>query len=370
MRQPELRAVDGLLSVDQLQATVDAIAAAQQPSGSLPWPDGHTDAWDHVECAMALTLGGRFEEARAAYDWLKQTQAADGSWAMSYDELAILDSSVDSNQCAYIAVGVWQWWTLTADSTLPAAMWPFVRRALDFVVDLQLENGAISWGRSPEGDTHNDSLLTGSASTYQALRCGLALAELFGESQPEWEIAAGRLQHAVAAHPEAFMDKSNFSMDWYYPVLGGALHGQAASDMLARDWDKFIIAEFGARCVADRPWMTGAETAELAISLIINGQEAPARQLLSDIQCLRREDGSYWTGIVVDEGKFWPPEASTWTAAAIVLACDALAEGPTLDLFVGKGLPLGLPVNDQGCGCQERTVAVTESHVRATQLHS
>ena len=51
---------------------------------------------DHVECAMALTLGGRFEEARAAYDWLKQTQAADGSWAMSYDELAILDSSVDS----------------------------------------------------------------------------------------------------------------------------------------------------------------------------------------------------------------------------------------------------------------------------------
>ena len=370
MRQPELRAVDGLLSVEQLQATVDAIAAAQQPSGSLPWPDGHTDAWDHVECAMALTLGGRFDEASAAYDWLKQTQAADGSWAMSYDELAILDSSVDSNQCAYIAVGVWQWWTLTADSTLPAAMWPFVRRALDFVVDLQLENGAISWGRSPEGDTHNDSLLTGSASTYQALRCGLALAELFGESQPEWEIAAGRLQHAVAAHPEAFMDKSNFSMDWYYPVLGGALHGQAASDMLARDWDKFIIAEFGARCVADRPWMTGAETAELAISLIINGQEAPARQLLSDIQCLRREDGSYWTGIVVDEGKFWPPEASTWTAAAIVLACDALAEGPTLDLFVGKGLPLGLPVNDQGCGCQERTVAVTESHVRATQLHS
>ena len=152
MRQPELRSVPGLLSAQELQATVDAIAAAQQPTGSLPWPDGHTDAWDHVECAMALTLGGRFAEARAAYEWLKQTQAPDGSWAMSYDELEIIDSSVDSNQCAYIAVGVWQWWTLTADSTLPVEMWPFVRRALDFVVDLQLENGAISWGRSPEGD--------------------------------------------------------------------------------------------------------------------------------------------------------------------------------------------------------------------------
>ncbi len=55
MRQPELRSVPGLLSAQELQATVDAIAAAQQPTGSLPWPDGHTDAWDHVECAMALT---------------------------------------------------------------------------------------------------------------------------------------------------------------------------------------------------------------------------------------------------------------------------------------------------------------------------
>ena len=24
----------------------------------------------------------------------------------------------------------------------------------------------------------------------------------------------------IACHPEAFADKSEFSMDWYYPVLG------------------------------------------------------------------------------------------------------------------------------------------------------
>ena len=57
---------------------------------------------------------------------------------------------------------------------------------------------------------------------YQSLRCAIALAERMGEPQPDWELAAAQLGHAVACHPEAFADKSRFSMDWYYPVLGGA----------------------------------------------------------------------------------------------------------------------------------------------------
>ncbi len=369
MPRHELRDAPGVLSAQELHATVDAIVAAQQPSGSLPWPDGHTDAWDHVECAMALTLGGRLDEARAAYEWLRRAQAADGSWAMSYDEDRVLDASVDTNQCAYIAVGVWQWWLVTADSSLPVALWPNVKCALDFVVNLQRDSGAIAWGRSPEGQINDGALLTGSASTYQALRCGLALANLVGEPQPEWEIAAGLLKHAVCAHPEVFMDKSRFSMDWYYPALGGAVHGQAAAAMFAERWEEFIIPGFGARCVSDRPWMTGAETAELAIALIINGQDETARGLLSDIQCLRREDGAYWTGIVVDEMVFWPAEASSWTSAAVVLACDALVGGSTLDLFIGRDLPVGLPFTDQACQGHDAhlvSVAATAEHPAST----
>ncbi|MFA7265515.1 MAG: hypothetical protein WC054_04300 [Candidatus Nanopelagicales bacterium] len=361
MPRHELRDAPGVLTAQQLHQTVDAIAAAQQPSGSLPWPDGHTDAWDHVECAMALTLGGRIDEARAAYEWLRRNQAADGSWAMSYDEDRVLDASVDTNQCAYIAVGMWQWWLVTADSSLPVDLWPNVKRALDFVVGMQLPNGSISWGRSPEGVTNDGALLTGSSSTYQALRCGLALADLVGEPQPEWEIAAGLLKHAVAEHPEVFLDKSRFSMDWYYPALGGAVHGQAAADMFAARWDDFIIEGFGARCVSDRPWMTGAETAELAMALIINGQDETAATLLANIQCLRREDGSYWTGIVVDEMVFWPGEASSWTSAAVVLACDALAGGSTLDLFNGRDLPVGLPFEEAACRGHEVHLASVEA---------
>jgi hypothetical protein len=55
----------------------------------------------------------------------------------------------------------------------------------------------------------------------------MALAELVGDPQPDWELTAARLAHAVAVHPGAFLDKSRFSMDWYYPVLGGAVRGAA-----------------------------------------------------------------------------------------------------------------------------------------------
>jgi hypothetical protein len=348
VRRPEVRGLPGVLTREQVQQTVDAIAAAQQESGSLPWPDGHTDAWDHVECAMVLTLGGRLDEARKAYAWLRRTQAADGSWATSYDQLEILDPMVDVNQCAYVAVGMWQWWTVTGDRTLPEQMWPHVRRALDLVCDMQTPAGHVIWAR--DGAVPRDeALLTGSASMYQSLRCGIALAELVGEPQPEWELAAGLLQHAVAHHPDGFADKSRFSMDWYYPVLGGAVRGRAARELFAAKWDEFVVPGIGCRCVSDRPWVTGAETAELALSLLISGDPDRARQLLVDVQHLRHDDGSYWTGLVYDEDTRWPAERSSWTAAAMVLAADALAGGPTLALFAGDGLPTGVLLPSDVC---------------------
>ena len=60
------------------------------------------------------------------------------------------------------------------------------------------------------------------------------------------------------------------------------------------------------------------------------------------MQHLRHDDGSYWTGYVFDKDVRWPAERSSWTAAAMVLAADALAGGPTLPLFTGDDLPTGV----------------------------
>ncbi|HAZ32172.1 MAG TPA: hypothetical protein DCY61_05725 [Dehalococcoidia bacterium] len=53
----------------------------QLPSGAIPWYEGGiTDPWDHVECAIALDLSGRLDEASRAYRWLREVQNPDGRW--------------------------------------------------------------------------------------------------------------------------------------------------------------------------------------------------------------------------------------------------------------------------------------------------
>ena len=50
------------------------------------------------------------------------------------------------------------------------------------------------------------------------------------------------------------------------------------------------------------------------------------RDLFRWAQDLRDDDGAYWTGIVYPELKHFPGgERSTYTAAAVVLAADALS---------------------------------------------
>jgi hypothetical protein len=135
-------------------------------------------------------------------------------------------------------------------------------------------------------------------------------------------------------------------MDWYYPVLGGALRGADAEVRLASRWDEFVVPGLGARCVADRPWVTGAETAELALTLAAIDRADDAVRLLRQTRHLRVADGSYWTGYVFDDDAIWPEERSSWTAAAVVLAADAISRGTTYELFAGADLPTGVPVQD------------------------
>ena len=81
MRPPEL---PGILSRADVAQTGAAIVAAQERDGALPWPDGHTDAWNHIESAMGLLVSGEREAAEHAYAWLRSHQRPDGSWATSY----------------------------------------------------------------------------------------------------------------------------------------------------------------------------------------------------------------------------------------------------------------------------------------------
>jgi hypothetical protein len=332
------------LSRVERKETVESIASVQLASGCIPWcPGEHVDPWNHVESAMALTLGGLWREAEHAYAWLAERQRPDGEWASYYhaDGERVKDPNVDTNLCAYVAVGVWQHWRETGDAAFLRRMWPVVDAAVDYVLALQSETGAIWWARNARGEPWEEALLTGSSSIHMSLRAALAVAAQVGEDRPRWRACLARLRRALLARPEAFGSRERWAMDWYYPILGGAVRGPEAGRRLGERWELFVVEGRGVRCVHDRNWVTAAETCELVLTLCAIGERAQARQLFDWVQFLRADDGAYWEGWVWPEDVLWPDRKSTWTAAAAVLAAEALdrPESATSVVFRG-GFPL------------------------------
>jgi hypothetical protein len=352
--RPLLPEVAGILTADQVLATGRRIADWQRADGAIGWPDGHTDAWNHTECAMALSACGLRGPARRAYAWLRATQLQDGSWPKRAADGAIAEPAAESNHAAYPAVGVWHELLVSGDDGFAEQMWPAVRAGIEFALGLQAPRGEIIWRRGADGAPADDALLACCASMHHSLRCAIALAGYLGRAEPGWELAADQLGHAVACHPEAFADKRRFSMDWYYPVLGGPVRGAAAAARLAADWDTFVVPGLGARCVSDQPWVTGAETCELVITLDASGDRARALDQFAHIQHLREPDGSYWTGWQYANRAHFPAERSSWTAGAIILAADALsgttaASGIFRDAAPGR--PVAVAADAAACGC-------------------
>ncbi len=141
-------------------------------------------------------------------------------------------------------------------------------------------------------------------------------------------------------------------MDWYYPVLGGAVRGEAGRELIDSRWHDFVVPGLGVRCVDTDPWVTGAESCELVLALDALGDRERAVRLFADVQHLRNDDGGYWTGYVYPDEVHWPAEHTTFTTAAVLLAHDALTgQTPGADVVRGAGLvpdpePLALE-----CGC-------------------
>ena len=214
-----------------------------------------------------------------------------------------------------------------------------VERAIDFVLDLQMEDGSIAWARDAEYRPWPGALLTSSSCIHLSLGCALAHAHRLGYERPDWELSLSTLADAVRAETPSFEDKSRFAMDWYYPIIGGVLTGDDARARIDGRWDEFIIPGRGCRCVTDRPWVTTGETAELIVALALADRHEAAREVLGWIQRLRLEDGSYWTGATFPEETVWPHEKPTWCAGAIVLADAVLEEDtPTHQIFSGDAV--------------------------------
>jgi hypothetical protein len=323
------------LSRSDVSATVDAIARVQRPDGSIPWYDrGQVDPWNHVEAAMALDVGGRHAEAWRAYEWLIDLQRPDGAWHAAYREGEVIDVTLDTNLCAYIATGLWLHMLCGASDRQMRTGFSCVERALAFVLSMQGSDGAVWWARDAKGRPWRRALVTGSSSIHLSLACATQVADALGVPHPEWQVARTRVGDALRGAPRSFKDKRRWAMDWYYPVLCGVVTGSAALERLASRWAEFVVPERGVRCTSDRPWITAAETCELALALVRCDDHERAAELLDWAQHLRGDDAAYWTGANFTDGCIFPPdEQPTWTAAAVVLADNAIGGGVVATLL-------------------------------------
>ena len=108
----------GMFPQEFLRPTVDFILATQESSGEIPWfAGGHSDPWDHVEAAMGLTIGGEYDAAVKAYQWLARTQLEDGSWWAGYRGHEVDNGERrETNFVAHFATGVWHHFLVTGPS--------------------------------------------------------------------------------------------------------------------------------------------------------------------------------------------------------------------------------------------------------------
>ena len=322
---------------DQLRDTARWIASLQLPTGMIPWfVGGHCDPWNHVETAMALDVMGLHDEARHAYEWLMHTQRADGAWHNYYEsDGSVKDAKLDSNVCAYVGAGVWHHWQCADDLAAVERFWPMVERATEFVLNMRRKDGTVLWAKEADSEPWSYALLTGCSSIRHSLHCAANIAALLGEPRPLWRAAADAIDAVINHSPESFEPKTRWAMDWYYPVLAGALVDDAAKLRLNEGWDAFFMAERGIRCVSDEPWVTASETAECAIAHSAIGDQQTASELLALTSLHRNADGSYLTGLVYPDRIAFPAmEVSAYTGAAVILAADAhMAISPAHRLF-------------------------------------
>ncbi|MFA5904546.1 MAG: phenyltransferase domain-containing protein [Desulfobacula sp.] len=332
LRGPKLNTSDAL----NIDSVIGFILSLQRENGDIPWHvDGKTDPWDLVETIMGLNIGGRFEASSLAFEWLKKIQNPDGSWYSSYINGEPGDKTCETHMAAYISVGLFHAWLINRDTDLLKRMWPTMEKAMAYALSLQAETGEIFWARSPEGKVDPMALLSGSSSIYLSLKCALSIAFILGKKGVSWETAFHKLGTSIRENTHNYnISKSRFSMDWFYPVLSGALTGEKANGRVEKYWNKYVIEGQGVRCVSDQPWVTIAETSELVLALYALGRNKKADIVFSWIQDRVYEDKTFWCGYTYPDMVIWPEEKLSWTNAVVLMAADALFDlSPASRLF-------------------------------------
>jgi len=328
-------------SLDGLNHLGKFLDDVQFLSGAIPSnQDGSHDPWDHLEAVMGLSTLGFKNQALNGLDWMVANQNEDGSWYNLYQDEKPLELNKQTNYASYIAVAVWHFYLLNNDVNFLQDFWEPVKKGILFTLSLQHSNGAIAWNIDKSKKIDEDYLLTGCSSIAKSLECAIAICQVLEHKSFElkWRDAHLKLLVALENPAEIFdlkKDRSRFSMDWYYPILGGINSKHRITSLVEMIKTSFWIKGLGIKCVADEPWVTVAETSECSIAFKKIGEDKIALELLLNAIAIVDGQGIPYMGWQFDENIYWPEETPSWTAAACILAADANYQlTPSANLFI------------------------------------
>ena len=309
-------------------------------SGAIPSnQDGSHDPWDHLEAVMGLTTLGYKDQALNGLHWMASNQNEDGSWYNLYQDNKPLELNKQTNYASYIAVAVWHFYLLNNDIHFLKNFWEPVKKGVLFSLSLQHSNGAIAWNIDKYEKIDEDYLLTGCSSIAKSLECAIAICQVLDHKsfELEWRESHSKLIVALENPAEIFdlkKDRSRFSMDWYYPILGGINSKKRIVSLIEMIKHSFWIKDLGIKCVADEPWVTVAETSECSIAFKKIGEDKIASELLLNAIAIVDSQDIPYMGWQFHENIYWPEETPSWTTAACILAADANNKlTPGADLF-------------------------------------
>jgi hypothetical protein len=290
------------------------IISNQSSSGAIFWDEkGKCDPWDHCECLIALAIYEEWEYFWRGVNWFITNLNEDGLIYAEFQNEKPSKLHYESHHAPYIIMPLIQASLIDKEQDykkiLTNEQLLKLENIFEVLDDFKDEDGYFYWAKDSNGYSDN-SLITASMSIFLSL---IAKDKSFPKFNTEmWQEKFNR----------DGVDRSRFSMDFYYPFLAGIKNNKKEFlDLL----DNYYVKGLGVKCVAEEPWVTIAESSECVISALIHDNENIAKQIFNDIQQFQNKDGIFPTGYQYDMEIFWPEENSTWTNAAVIIAAHALS---------------------------------------------
>ena len=290
------------------------IISNQSSSGAIFWDEkGKCDPWDHCECLIALAIYEEWEHFWRGVNWFFTNLNEDGLIYAEFQNEKPSKLHYESHHAPYIIMPLIQASLIDKEQNykkiLTNEQLLKLENIFEALNDFKDEDGYFYWAKDSNGYSDN-SLITASMSIFLSM-----VAK--DKSFPKFNIDMWQEKFNRDG-----VDRSRFSMDFYYPFLAGIKNNKKEFiDLL----DKYYVKGLGVKCVSEEPWVTFAESSECVISALIHDNEDIAKDIFNDIQQFQNEDGIFPTGYQYDMEIFWPEENSTWTNAAVIIAAHALS---------------------------------------------